>query len=63
MCDSGGCEVMSAVTGKGELRPRQVYVFRKLSSQRSVLEFQVELLPLKTLQGKTCPENEMLHLI
>lgn len=54
---------MSAVTGKGELRPRQVYVFRKLSSQRSVLEFQVELLPLKTLQGKTCPENEMLHLI
>lgn len=63
MCDSGGCEVVSPVTGKGEPRTRQVYVFRKLSSQRCVLEFHVELLPLRTLQEKTCPENEMLHLI
>lgn len=56
VCDSGGCEIVNTVTGRGEPRTQWMYVFWKLNSQ-------VELLSLKTLQEKTHPENETPPII
>lgn len=60
---SGGCEVVNPVTGKGEPSTLTGVCFQEAERTEMCIRIQVELLPLKTLQEKTWPEKERLHLI
>lgn len=62
MCDSGGCEVVNWSLARENLDPAGV-CFQEAELTEMCVRIQVELLPLRTLQEKTNPGNERLHLI